>query len=305
MRRLALLVSATLVAATGLAACSPTDDDSATTPSATGPAGLTTPVSTVVPTSSVPDCSPDTMDTLADGVMTIGTDQPAYEPWFVDDQPANKQGFEAAVAYAITTKLGYADSAVKWTSIPFNAAIAPGEKIFDFDINEFSITNKRKKAVDFSSPYYTATQAVVTTEGSKAAGATTIAELKGLKIGAQVSTTSLDTLNAVIAPTTAASVYNTNDDAKLALQNGQIDALVVDLPTAFYITSAELDNGVIIGQLANPGGDVGDQFGVVLDKGSSLTDCVSKAVDALKADGTLDSLQQKWLADVGDAPLLS
>ena len=305
MRRLALLVTASVAATTGVTACSPTDDDGASTPSPSSSAGVTSASSSAAPSGAVPGCTPDTLSTVADGRITIATDSPAYEPWFVSNDPTNKQGFESAVAYAITDKLGYADDAVAWTTVPFTAAISPGPKDFDFDINEFSITNKRKKAVDFSSPYYTATQAVVTTAGSKAASATTIAELKALKIGAQVSTTSLDILNAVIDPSTPAAVYNTNDDAKLALQNGQIDALVVDLPTAFYITSAELDNGVIVGQLPDPGSEIGDQFGVVLDKDSALTDCVSKAVDALKADGTLDDLQQKWLAEVADAPVLS
>jgi polar amino acid transport system substrate-binding protein len=188
--------------------------------------------------------------------------------------------------------------------VQFNAAITPGAKPFDFDINQFTITDEREQAVDFSSPYYTATQAVITTAGSAADGATSIADLKGLRLGAQVATTSLDVLTDVIAPDTDPAVFNTNDDAKLALQNGQVDGIVVDLPTAFYITSAELDDGVIVGQIADSG-ESGDQFGLLLAKDSPLTDCVTQAVDALREDGTLDALQQQWLAEVADAPVLS
>jgi polar amino acid transport system substrate-binding protein len=193
---------------------------------------------------------------------------------------------------------------VTWTRVPFNAAIQPGPRPFDFDINQFSITDERKQAVDFSSPYYTVSQAVITIAGSKADGVTSIADLKDLKIGAQVATTSLEALQSQIDPTSDPVVFNTNDDAKLALQNGQVDAIVVDLPTAFFITAAELDDGVIVGQLENSGG-AGDQFGLLLEKDSPLTDCVSQAVDALRDDGTLADLEQQWLADVADAPVLS
>jgi polar amino acid transport system substrate-binding protein len=187
--------------------------------------------------------------------------------------------------------------------VPFNAAIQPGARPFDFDINQFSITEERKQAVDFSSPYYTVSQAVITTAGSAADGATSVADLKGLRIGAQVATTSLQVLTDVVAPDAGPVVFNSNDDAKLALQNGQVDAIVVDLPTAFYITAAEVTNGTIVGQFENQGGTP-EQFGLVLDKGSALTSCVSGAVDALRKDGTLAKLEQRWLSDAVDAPVL-
>jgi polar amino acid transport system substrate-binding protein len=208
------------------------------------------------------------------------------------------------VAYAVAEQLGYGEDQVTWTRVPFNAAIQPGERPFDFDINQFSITEERKQAVDFSSPYYTVSQAVVTTGGSAADGATSIADLEDLKIGAQVATTSLDALEQVIAPNSDPVVFNSNDDAKLALENGQVDAIVVDLSTAFFITAAELEDGVIVGQLETAD-EGGDQFGLLLQKDSPLTDCVSQAVDALREDGTLDDLEQEWLADVADAPVLS
>jgi polar amino acid transport system substrate-binding protein len=249
-------------------------------------------------------CSPAELDTLESETLTIATDEPAYEPWVVGDEPESGEGFEAAVAYAVAEELGYSENQVAWTRVPFNAAIQPGARPFDFDINQFSITDERKQAVDFSSPYYTVSQAVITTAGSAADGAASVADLKGLRIGAQVATTSLDVLTETIAPDAGPVVFNSNDDAKLALQNGQVDAIVVDLPTAFFITAAQLDDGVIVGQLENSG-EAGDQFGLLLEKDSPLTDCVSQAVDALREDGTLASLEQEWLSDVADAPVLS
>lgn len=289
MRRRSATLAALAVTALAVTACAPQDE--ADEPAASG-------------SSSGEACSPGELDTLEEGTLTIATDQPAYEPWFSEDTPENGQGFEAAVAYAVAEELGYAEDEVTWTRVPFNAAIQPGARPFDFDVNQFSITEERKQAVDFSSPYYTVSQAVITTAGSAADGAAGIADLKDLRIGAQVATTSLDVLTEVIAPTSDPVVFNSNDDAKLALQNGQVDAIVVDLPTAFYITAAELDDGVIVGQLEDSG-EGGDQFGLLLAKDSPLTDCVSQAVDALREDGTLADLEQEWLADVADAPVLN
>ena len=256
------------------------------------------------PSADAGSCAPEDLDTLEPDTLTIATDQPAYEPWMVDDTPENGEGFESAVAYAVAGQLGYSEDQVTWTRVPFNAAIQPGERPFDFDINQFSITEERRQAVDFSSPYYTVSQAVITTAGSAADGATSLADLKPLRIGAQVATTSLDVLTRTIAPDTDPVVFNSNDDAKLALQNGQVDAIVVDLPTAFFITAAELDDGVIVGQLEDSG-EGGDQFGLLLEKDSPLTECVTAAVDALREDGTLADLEQEWLSDVADAPVLS
>jgi polar amino acid transport system substrate-binding protein len=184
--------------------------------------------------------------------------------------------------------------------VQFNAAIQPGPKAYDLDLNEFSITDERKQAVDFSAPYYDVKQAVVALNGNKFANATDIAGLKDARLGAQVGTTSYDAIGATIAPTTPAAVFNTNDDAKLALSNGQVDAIVVDLPTAFFITSAELQGGKIVGQL--PATGTPEQFGAVLDKGSPLTGCVSEAVEKLRTAGTLTALEQQWLTAAGSAP---
>jgi len=242
------------------------------------------------------------MKTRTPGTLTVGTDKPAYEPWFSGDDPSNGKGYESAVAYAVAKRLGYAPEAVKWSVVSFNSAIAPGPKTFDVDINQISITEERKKNLDFSSGYYDVAQSVVTIKGSKAADATTLAQLKQVKLGAQVGTTSYTAAKDQIAPEQAVAVYNTNDDAKAALQNGQIDALVVDLPTGLFLAAADLDGGKLVGQLPVTGKP--EQFGMVLDKGSSLTACVSQAVDALRADGTLERLQRQWLTDTAGAPEL-
>jgi polar amino acid transport system substrate-binding protein len=271
-----LLSAAALVLV--LAGCAPADDgDTTPTPGATG---LT--------------CGKDQLQTKTAGKLTVATDNPAYEPWFKDNKPENGQGFESAVAYAVAQKLGYAQSDVTWVRVTFNNAIAPGPKQFDFDINQFSITEDRKKAVDFSAPYYLVRQTVISLKSSKIAGATTMAALKDAKLGAQVGTTSYQAITDLIKPSTQPQVYNSNDDAKKALQNGQIDGLVVDLPTAFFMTAAELEGAVIVGQLPQVG--VPEQFGLVLDKGSSLTGCVTQAVDQLRGDGTLTTLEKEWLA---------
>lgn len=282
-------LSSAAVLITALAGCAPADD---ATPSAGGSASA-----------SNAACAQGALDTRTAGKLTIGTDNPAYEPWFSDNKPANGKGFESAVAYQVAERLGYPAQNVVWTNVTFNNAIAPGPKTFDFDINQFSITPERAKAVDFSTPYYLVRQTVITTKGSKIAGAKTIAELKGAKLGAQVGTTSYQAITELIQPSTKASVYNNNDDAKAALVNGTIDGLVVDLPTAFYMTAAELDNGMIVGQLPQVG--VPEQFGLVLDLDSPLTSCVSGAVDQLRQDGTLAVLEKQWLASTGGAPELS
>lgn len=294
-RTLALLVSVAALAT----ACAPADDS-------TERAGTTNSPSTSASSSESPTadaCAKDSLQTQTPGTLTIATDKPVYEPWFVDDTPENGKGFEGAVAKAVYEKLGFTLDEVTWTRVPFNNVFKPTPKNWDFDINEFSITPKRAEALDFSSPYYDVSQAVVTTKGSKADGVTTIDDLKGLTLGAQVGTTSFQAIQDQIAPSKKPRVYNSNNDVVKALENGQIDALVTDLPTAFFMAAAQLKKGSIVGQL--PGtGSTPEQFGLVLDKDSPLTDCVSQAVDALKADGTLDSLVDQWLSQSG-APVLS
>lgn len=248
-------------------------------------------------------CDKGELPTLEDGTFTIATDKPAYGPWFEDDDPTNGKGYESAVAYAVADQLGYPKDKVTWITATFNAAIAPGPKPFDIDLNQVSITPERKQGLDFSSGYYDVRQAVITTKGSTIADAKSVADLKDAKLGAQVGTTSFTAVQNQIQPSTQPLVFDSNDLAKAALMNGQIDGLVVDLPTAFYLVNAELDDGVIVGQLPMVEG-TDEQFGIVLDKGSALTPCVTDAVDALREDGTLDQLQATWLTSAG-APELS
>ncbi|GJF32498.1 amino acid ABC transporter substrate-binding protein [Kitasatospora sp. NE20-6] len=285
-------LAALLLAASVLAACAP-QDTATSGPAAASGAGQ----------GSAATCAKGALATHKAGTLTIGTDKPAYAPWFADDAPANGKGFESAVAYAVADRLGYPQDKVTWTVSPFDKAFAPGAKDFDFDINQVSINDDRKKSVDFSSGYYDVRQAVVALKGSKAASAKSLADLKGVKLGAQVGSTSLTAVTGQIAPTTQPAVFDSNDLAKTALKNGQIDALVLDLPTAFYVTGAEVTDAQVVGQLQNAGGGT-EQFGLVLDKGSALTGCVTAAVDALRTDGTLARLEKQWLSDAVSAPVL-
>jgi polar amino acid transport system substrate-binding protein len=289
------VVAALAVAAALLTACAPADDDTE--------AGTdSTPSTSSSPSASADACAKESLQTTTPGRLTIATDKPVFEPWFVDDKPESGEGFEGAVAKAVATELGFDPSEVTWTRVPFNNVFKPTPKDWDFDINEFSITERRKQALDFSSPYYDVSQAVVTVKGTKADGAKSLADLKGLSIGAQVGTTSFQSIKDVIAPDKAPRVYNSNKDVVTALNNGQIDALVTDLPTAFFMSAVQLKKGVIVGQL--PASGTPEQFGLVLEKDSPLTVCVSKAVDALRDAGTLDQLKDKWLAQAAGAPVL-
>ena len=239
------------------------------------------------------------LKTVTAGTLTVATGQPAYSPWVEDDKPESGKGFESAVTYAVAKQLGYSADDVVWVRSSFDSAITPGAKPWDLNIQQFSITADRKKAVDFSSPYYTTTQAVVTTKGSKAADVTTLAGLKDLKIGVATGTTSYTVVNAEVGQP---RVYNSVDDAVQALKTKQVDAVVTDLPGAFYIAGAQLDDGVVTGQFASTSG--GDEFAFVLPKGSSLTKPVSDAVDAITASGELKEITDKWLSSEVDVPVL-
>jgi polar amino acid transport system substrate-binding protein len=290
-RRPLATVGGALLAATALAlaGCAPATSSGKTSAGSSG-------------SPSTSACSATTLNTKTPNKLTIATDQPVYEPWFVDNKPENKKGFEGAVAYAVAEKLGYADSQVTWVRAHFDDVISPTPKKFDFDINEFSITDARKKVVDFSTGYYDVKQAVVTVKGSKIAGDTTLASLQSAKLGAQKGTTSYDVIGSVIKPTQSPAVFNTNDLAVQALKNHQIDGLVVDLPTALYVAAAQVKDGVVLGQFDSPG--TPEQFGLLLEKGSPITSCVSQTVDALRKAGTLAQLEAQWLTTSAGAPVL-
>ena len=245
-------------------------------------------------------CAKADLATFESGKLTIATGEPAYYPWVIDDSPESGNGFEGAVAYAVAKQLGFTNDEIVWVRTTFDSAVTPGAKNFDFNLQQFSITTERSTAVDFSSPYYTAPQAIVSFKGSKIDGKTSIAELKNAKLGAAVGTTSLDAIQNQIG--IKPQVFNDNAAGVSALKNGQIDGLVVDLPTAFYLSGVEVTDGLIVGQLPSSGS--GDQFGLLMSKGSALTSCVSAAVDAITADGTLAAITDKWLATDAGAPVL-
>jgi polar amino acid transport system substrate-binding protein len=246
-------------------------------------------------------CTKDQLKTRTPGTLTVATDKPAFPPYFEDNDPANGKGFESAVAYAVARRLGYAKSDVKWTTEPFNSSYAPGPKDFDFDVNQISITPARAKRVDFSSPYFTAPQALVALKSSDAANASSLADLANTKLGVQIGTTSLDAVNQVVKPTSQPKVFNDSNDVVTALKQKQVDAVVVDLPTAFFLTAAQVPSAKIVGQFSAPGGDT---WGALLQKGSPLTQCVNQAIAQLKESGTLQSLEQRWLGAAAGAPVL-
>jgi polar amino acid transport system substrate-binding protein len=243
--------------------------------------------------------------TLEANTLTIGTGNPAYSPWVDNDAPESKEGFEAAIAYAVAEELGFADTAVKWVRTGFDEAIQPGVKNFDFNLQQYTITDERKKTVSFSDSYYTTNQAVVALAGSPAIGATTVASMKDVKFGAQAGTTSLDFITNVIKPTSEPYVYDDNAGAKAALEAKQIDAVVVDLPTAFYIAAAELTDATVVGQFPASLSTTPDNFGLVFDLDNELVGCVNTALATLKEDGTLAAIEKTWLSDKTNAPVFA
>lgn len=300
------LVPALAVGALVFAACG-SDDDSGdassdtAAPTETEAPADTEPVSTEAAASTAGDCTA----TIEDGVLTVATGNPAFFPWVIDDTPESGEGFEAAVAYAVAAEMGYEGDAVKWVRTDFNAASQPGPKDFDFNLQQFSITPERAESIDFSLPYYTSNQAIVALVGSAADGATTIADLKDVKFGAQAGTTSLEFITDVIQPTQEVFAYDDNVGAKAALEANQIDAAVFDLPTALFVSGVEIEGSAVIGQFPAESGENSDQYGMVLEKDSALTGCVDGAIQTITDDGTLAAIQTQWLADNTGALVIS
>lgn len=247
-------------------------------------------------------CAVSSLPLTSKGKLTIATDTPAYEPWFSNNDPTNGKGFEDAVAYAVAKQMGFSNAQVTWVKEPFNNSYAPGPKNFDFDINQISITPARAKAVDFSDGYYSAAQAVVVLDKNKVTAAS-LADLKSLKLGAQTGTTSLTAIRDEIKPSHDPEVFPNDNVAKQALLNGTVDGIVTDLPSAFYITAAEISHSSILGQFQTQSGTP-EQFGLLLAKGSGLTGCVNKAMTTLKSNGTLAGLETQWLSTTVSVPVL-
>lgn len=283
-RILVLLVAA---AALALAACG--EDDGGADGTTDGAAA------------SAEGCTADKLVTLEPGTLTVATDDPAFPPYFEDNDPTNGGGFESAVAYAIASELGFAQDQVDWVVEPFNSSYAPGPKDFDFDVNQISITPKRAEQVDFSSPYYTANQAVVALKASDAAAARSLADLADTRFGVQIGTTSLDAVNETIQPSAEPRVFDTSNDVVTALEQERVEAIVVDLPTAFYLTAVQVPEAEIVGQFSAPGGD---EWGALLEKGSPLTPCISFAIDSLRESGELAKIEREWISEKADVPIL-
>ena len=258
----------------------------------------------------IPGCSKGSLNLIKSGTLTIGADNPAFPPWFSGPEkkpwkvsdPTNGKGFESAVAYAVAKQLGFAKSEVAWTYVPFNNSYKPGKKSFDFYVQEVSYSPQRARAVDFSKAYYFVNQSVVGRKGTPIAAVRSLDGLKKYKLGAQIGTTSYDFIVDKIEPSSKPLVYDTNDAAVQALKTGQIDGLVVDLPTAFYVTAVQVPDGKVVGQFASTG--TKERFGLVLQKGNSLTSCVNRALDRLWLNGTIKNLQRIWLAKATGAPVL-
>jgi polar amino acid transport system substrate-binding protein len=249
-------------------------------------------------------------DFFEEGTLTVGTDVPAFQPWVagtgeegawegVPDEgtgdPYSGEGYESAVAYAIAEQLGFAHDDVTWTVVPFNNSYAPGPKDFDFDINQVSVTPERETGTTFSDGYYDVSQALVVNKGTPIAAATSIEELKTYQLGVQIGTTSLDIVNDVIQPDRQPRVFDRSVDVIQALNNEQIDGYVVDAPTAYVnVLIGQAKNGVVVGQFPSQG----EHFGLVFEKDNPLVECVDIAIAALQDDGTLQALQDEWLADL-------
>ncbi|MFB9314324.1 ABC transporter substrate-binding protein [Nocardioides plantarum] len=295
LRRTALIAVSSLVLA-ATAACAPVDDEDGGDASGAADSGA--------PASAGSDeCATDSLPVLSKGKLTVATDSPAYEPWFVDNDPTNGKGYESAVTYAVAEQLGFSKDQVEWVTVPFNTSYAPGAKKFDFDVNQISITPEREKVVDFSDGYYSAAQAVITLEDSDVAKVASVADLADYRLGAQTGTTSLTAIRDVVKPRSAPLVFEDTNAAKQALLNDQVDAILADLPTAFYISSVEIPDSTIVGQFQVQGADQ-EKFGLLFEKGSDLVPCVDGALAALTEDGTIADLQQQWLSDVVDVPAL-
>jgi polar amino acid transport system substrate-binding protein len=282
------------------AACGDDSDDAteATTPVTEAPAETTPATDPPVEES----CA--TGNTITDGVLTIATGEPAFPPYIVDNEPENKQGFEAAVAWAVAAEMGFDDASVEWVRTTWDEAIQPGAKNFDFNLQQFSITEARKETLGFSDPYYTSNQAIVGLDGSAAEGAESLDDLKDVKFGVQAGTTSLQFITDVIQPDPEVFVYDDNVAAKAALEANQIDAILVDLPTGLYISAAEIENSSVVGQFPRSAGGQADEFGLLFELDNPLIECANAALATLTASGDLDAITDEWMETEDVAPII-
>jgi polar amino acid transport system substrate-binding protein len=282
MRRIIVAAAATTLIGSVVAACGSTSSGS--TPSSGGSSSAAI---------AAANCTKASIqnELYTKGMLTVATDNPVYTPWFEKNKPANGLGYESAVAYAIASQLGFSKSQVAWVTEPFSSSYAPGPKKFDFDINEISYTPQRAQAVTFSNSYYDVQQAIVALKGSPIVTQHTAADLKKYLYGDQVGTTGLTYITNDIQPTQQPKVFDTLSEVSAALEAHRIDALITDTPTAQYMASAQLKHAVLVAQFPS----VGEHYGLLFHLGNPLVNCVNKAIATLKANGTLQQLQQKYL----------
>lgn len=243
----------------------------------------------------------DPLPTKVDGVLTVATGEPVFQPWIYDDNPESEQGFEAGLVYALAEEMGLGE--VTWVRTEFDAAITTGEKDYDFNIQQYSITPEREEVVDFSDGYYEVEQAIIGLTDSPVASASSLADLVDSQLGAAIGTTSLDYIENVIEPSSTPLAFDDNPAAKSAFDAGQVDGIVFDLPTAYFITAAEITDASIIGVLPRSGEP--EELGMLFEDGSALTACVNEALAALKADGTVEALEDEFLNQGGSIPSLT
>ena len=284
---------------------------------ASAPAVALTQPASEMPSAAAAGCDLADLPVVEEGTLTVATGEPVFEPWMVDDEPENGEGYESALVYALAEELGFGEDDVTWVRTGFDAAIAPGDKPYDFNIQQYSITPDRDEVVDFSDGYYEVEQALVAAEDSPVAGATSVADLRSARLGAAIGTTSLDYAEAVIQPEQQVQVFDDNAAAKAAFDAGQVDGLVFDLPTAYYVTAVEIPDAAIVGVLPREGAvggseatgseaaGGGEELGMLFEEGSELVPCVNEALAALVDDGTLAELEEQWLSQAGDIPTLS
>ena len=315
--RFAIRIAGTAFAAVLVTACSAGASPSPSAVESVAPSVAPSASVEASPSPTANACAKENLTLVSAGKLTIGTDNPAYAPYFLpkdggntppwdtefSGDPTTGTGFESAIAYAVADKLGFTKDEVTWIPVKFDNSYAPGPKPFDFYLAQVSYTPERAQAVDLSDGYYFLNQALVAVGGTPIASVKTIAGLASYQFGAQAGTTSYNTIVNIIKPTKEPRVYDSNDAAIAALNTTQIDGLVVDLPTAFYVTAAQMDNGVIVGQFPPTGGEQ-EHFSLVLAKGNSLTACVNGALAAMKADGSLDAITKEWMSDKANAPVL-
>jgi polar amino acid transport system substrate-binding protein len=295
------LVAVSAAMAVSLAACSSSSSSTSTTTQPTAPATTTTAASTqsIAGLPSLAACQQTVKtQTKTPGVLTAATDNPVYEPWFVNNTPSNGLGYESAVAYDVASLLGFPKEKVKWVTEGFDQSYAPGPKAFDFDINEISVTPERSAVVSFSDSYYDTTQSIVTLKGSKVATDHSPAALKTYLYGDQIGTTGLAYINNYIKPTQQPRVYNSLDQAVSALETHQIDAIVVDTPDGQYMASSQVKGGVQVGQFPT----TGEHYGMLLAKGNPLTTCVNSALATMDQQGTIAALEKKYLGIYNAVP---